>query len=155
MKISWYILKAWRNNCLWKECYFENIPWCSLFFFQERWLIKQSFFQGFNKHGYQYWWKVKRVLESNFDKDSMFWKVQFNHCNVSLIIKLIIYLLSMINLKLQNPFYINEREDHQPNIMDQLNNQETSDLRIKCNGETFYVHRWVSIRGFFYFYEPI
>ena len=34
-----------------------------------------------------------------------------------------------------------EKEEHEPNIMDQLNNQETSDLRVKCNGETFYVHR--------------
>ena len=29
----------------------------------------------------------------------------------------------------------------EPTIMDQLNNQETSDLRVKCDGETFYVHR--------------
>ena len=34
-----------------------------------------------------------------------------------------------------------EKEEHEANIMDQLNNQETSDLRVKCNGETFYVHR--------------
>ena len=34
-----------------------------------------------------------------------------------------------------------EKDDAEPIIMDQLNNQETSDLRVKCDGETFYVHR--------------
>ncbi len=35
-----------------------------------------------------------------------------------------------------------------PNLVLQLNNEETSDLKIKCNGDVFYVHRYFKICHF-------
>ena len=34
-----------------------------------------------------------------------------------------------------------DKESINPNLIAQMNNPETSDLKIRCNGETFHVHR--------------
>ena len=36
-----------------------------------------------------------------------------------------------------------EKDDIYSYLMAELNNEETSDLRVKCDGEIFYVHRLV------------